>query len=317
MIKRALELCHRIDAFCAVNQWPVKRNRDENDDDGSVCWDTLTPDDWDTLKELYNLTRPFQDFTACIEGHATTGLYKALWEVLPAIELLVSEYKRFAKQYTTLALSNEGSEVEKENSDMEYSHILLCINNVLHKLIKYQGLLPHFLAYAAAVAMNPILRWHWMKSKAPHLFESLKAAVLNLLEGDYNSKVPPKPTIGMPLSLAEERSTFDNFLQADKNFFLFDATAPIDRYHDYCSTCLTLFSECSDIVVWWDTCGTKNDLVSLMVWDIIAIPAMSSECKRVFSNAGCLITLLQNRLKKDIIEACECLGAWYKQEPSL
>lgn len=36
MIKQALELCHCIDAFCAVNQWPVKRNRDENNDNGSV-----------------------------------------------------------------------------------------------------------------------------------------------------------------------------------------------------------------------------------------------------------------------------------------
>lgn len=156
-----------------------------------------------------------------------------------------------------------------------------------------------------------------MKSKAPHFLESLKAAVLNLWERDYNSKVPPKPTVGMPLSSAEERSTFDNFLQVDEDFFLFDTTAPINRYHDYCSTRLTLFSKCSDIVVWWDTCGTKDDPVSLMAWDIIVILAMSSECERVFSNAGYLITLLWNRLKEDIIEACECLGAWYKQEPSL
>lgn len=116
--------------------------------------------DWDILKELYNLTRPFRDFNARMKGHATTSLYGALWKVLPAIELLVSEYKRFAKQYTALALSNEGSEVEGENSDMEYSHILLCINNALHKLIKYQGLLPHSPAYAAAIAMNLTLRWH-------------------------------------------------------------------------------------------------------------------------------------------------------------
>ena len=51
-----------------------------------------------------------------------------------------------------------------------------------------------------------------------------------------------------------------------------------------------------------------------MAWDMIAIPAMSSECERVFSSAGRLVTPLRNRLKEDIIEASECLGARYKQK---
>lgn len=51
-----------------------------------------------------------------------------------------------------------------------------------------------------------------------------------------------------------------------------------------------------------------------MAWDMIAIPAMSSECERVFSSAGRLITPVRNRLKEDIIEAFEYLSAWYKQE---
>ncbi len=172
VIKRALELRHRIDAFCAVNQRPVKQSRDENDDEQSVRRDTLTPGDWDTLKELYNLTKPFRDFTARMEGHATNGLYGALWEVMPAIELLVSEYKRFSEQYTALALSVEGSEIE--NPDMEYSHILLCINNALHKLMKYQKLLPQPPAYAAAVAMNFYSQMALDEKQNPPLARKLK-----------------------------------------------------------------------------------------------------------------------------------------------
>lgn len=171
MIERALELRHRKDAFYAVNQRPVKQNRDVSDENGSVYRNTLTLGDWDTLKELYDLTKPFRDFTARMEGHATTDSCRALWEIMPAIELLVLEYKRFFEQYTALALSVEGSEVEN-SPDMEYSYILLCINNALHKLIKYQKLLSQSPAYAAAVAMNPTLRWHWMKSKTPHLLEA-------------------------------------------------------------------------------------------------------------------------------------------------
>lgn len=50
---------------------------------------------------------------------------------------------------------------------------------------------------------------------------------------------------------------------------------------------------------------------------MIAIPTMLSKCKRVFSSAGRLITLLWNYLKEDIIKVCKYLGAWYKQERSL
>lgn len=120
----------------------------------------------------------------------------------------------------------------------------------------------------------------------------------------------------MPVASAEKKLTFDNFLQADEDFALFDATSPIDRYWNYCSSRLTSFAECSDIVVWWDSCGTKDDPVALMAWGMIAIPAMPPECKKVFSSAGRLVTPLRNRLKKDIIEASECLNAWYKKDQS-
>lgn len=118
--------------------------------------------------------------------------------------------------------------------------------------------------------MNPILRWHWIKSKTPLLLKSSKAAMFNLWEKDYNSKIPLKPTVGMSLPSAKKRSTFNSFLQVDKDFFLFNAMAPIDCYHNYCSNCLTSFLECPDIVLWWDICGIHDDPVSLMAWDMIS-----------------------------------------------
>ena len=45
--------------------------------------------------------------------------------------------------------------------------------------------------------------------------------------------------------------------------------------------------------------------------DMLAIPATSSECERVFSSAKLLITASRNRLLPDIIEANECLKAWF------
>ena len=41
-----------------------------------------------------------------------------------------------------------------------------------------------------------------------------------------------------------------------------------------------------------------------------SIPAMSSECERVFSQAKLLITGQRHRLQADIIEATQCLRMW-------
>jgi hypothetical protein len=45
--------------------------------------------------------------------------------------------------------------------------------------------------------------------------------------------------------------------------------------------------------------------------DMLAVPAMSAECERVFSSAKKMITAERNRLSQDIIQACECLKAWW------
>jgi hypothetical protein len=46
--------------------------------------------------------------------------------------------------------------------------------------------------------------------------------------------------------------------------------------------------------------------------DTLCCPAMSIECKRAFSSTKKLITPERNVLAEDIIEACECLKAWWK-----
>ena len=55
---------------------------------------------------------------------------------------------------------------------------------------------------------------------------------------------------------------------------------------------------------------TQPDLARF-AGDMLAIPAMSAECERVFSSAKHLITDARNRLNPDIIEANQCLKHWF------
>lgn len=51
-----------------------------------------------------------------------------------------------------------------------------------------------------------------------------------------------------------------------------------------------------------------------MALDTLSIPAMSVECERVFSSTKEKITSSRNRLQEDIIEATECLKAWWDED---
>src|SRR5947199_8712524 len=65
---------------------------------------------------------------------------------------------------------------------------------------------------------------------------------------------------------------------------------------------------------WWVGMSGKDDFPTLFQYalDTLSCPAMSAECERVFSSAKKLITPERNQLEEDIIEACECLKAWWR-----
>jgi hypothetical protein len=48
-----------------------------------------------------------------------------------------------------------------------------------------------------------------------------------------------------------------------------------------------------------------------MALDALSIPAMSTECERVFSSSKKLFSPQRCHIKKDLIEATECLKAWW------
>lgn len=103
-----------------------------------------------------------------------------------------------------LILSNRVLEVKKKELDMEYSYMLLFVKNTLSKLMKYQEFLPQSSVYATAIIMNPIFCWKWMKKKTSYLFKNAQVTVLDLWKYDYNSKVFPKPNIGILIARAKE-----------------------------------------------------------------------------------------------------------------
>jgi hypothetical protein len=61
----------------------------------------------------------------------------------------------------------------------------------------------------------------------------------------------------------------------------------------------------------WNDAAEKYPTLHRYALDTLAIPATSTECERIFSSAKKLVTPERNRLSDDIIEATECLKAWW------
>ncbi|KAF2136071.1 uncharacterized protein K452DRAFT_322659 [Aplosporella prunicola CBS 121167] len=65
-----------------------------------------------------------------------------------------------------------------------------------------------------------------------------------------------------------------------------------------------------DVLQWWVIRREQYPTLSRMAIDLLACPAMSSDCERSFSAAGRSISKLCSRLTEGTAEAIACLHSW-------
>jgi hypothetical protein len=78
----------------------------------------------------------------------------------------------------------------------------------------------------------------------------------------------------------------------------------------YCA--LPIDNDTKDPLQWWIAHKAGFPVLSRLAFDLLSIPAMSSECERAFSKAGYMVTGRRNGVEADIIEATEMLRSWVK-----
>ena len=80
------------------------------------------------------------------------------------------------------------------------------------------------------------------------------------------------------------------------------------RYHHYTGS--------ATVLKWWTDESRKDnyDTLYLYALDYLSYPAMATQCERVFSAAKMTLTPERNTLGLNILEACECLWWWWKNE---
>jgi hAT family C-terminal dimerisation region len=75
-----------------------------------------------------------------------------------------------------------------------------------------------------------------------------------------------------------------------------------------------VYIERNTTIQWWNEATNPWRAMRQQVFDLLSIPAMSTEIERVFSSVRLLLTPQRNRMTDTTIEMLELLRNWIKQD---
>lgn len=327
MIERAIKLQRTIERYCL--EWQRPKEKDAYD----LSKDFLDSKDWEELRHYLELLKPFTLATKRTEGQAQSGSYGALWESLPAFDYLFLHLRKAADEISA-------------HEELFTDHYRHCVNEGFLKLREYYTLGDRSRLYRAAVALHPCLRYDYFDEKwLPYTdgdkhVSNAKAAVQSLFD-EYKQRldvIPPSP----PLFALQPTLLYND--DDDWNaFFRFGATSNVQQLRrrkrqkqnvelerfmeDELDTTfeepelqpggkrtMVVKSYIDSPLTWWKERGERlYPLLAQIAYDLFSIPAMSSECERIFSLTKKVATDERYQLKCDIIEADVCLKSWLQQ----
>lgn len=322
MLRRALVLRKAIDLFCL-------QYIESKDLDAGFKLDDLA---WSRLQVVCDILEKFEYTTKTLEGCAKEGHHGALWECLPAMELLLKQLEDLKFQYPLLdhypVISRASQSRRRNAAPPPPSELLvdqffaISINNAWVKLDKYYNLTDRSIAYVAAVVLNPAHKWkyfekHWASkvdwlNKAKEKFQVL---------WDQYKKDHPIP-VAVP-AIADLTPHRVQHLQAHMESLYSDeedssdGRDDLERYLDSGRRKPPPGELYFNPITWWTEKRTEFPILAQLALNLLSIPAMAAEDERVFSSTGKLITADRNQLDENSIEAVECLRHWYRaRKPS-
>ncbi|OBS15743.1 hypothetical protein FPOA_13469 [Fusarium poae] len=195
------------------------------------------------------------------------------------------------------------------------------------KCEKYYNKADESPAYYAAISLNPSLKnqwyyqvWNGSDDKRAWI-QAAVGAVKELWVDEYKGKFAhgaPVPTHVFKSPEPKEKSFTS--VRNHKRLKLRHTdphSSPelpsTDHYNEFITTDVIGLNddeEFDPIQYWNERYHSQTDLAR-MALDVLALPPMSDECERLFSSAKLLLTDHRSRLRMDVIEASECLRAWY------
>ena len=300
-ITRALNVKERIQMFCAQYVPPKGAKAITRDD-------TLEPHHWKQLEHLHDQLESFDEATVMVEGHQTN-----LADHFQTLDWLLLQLDQAKQRF---------NELYDDSRLPEYKWLAGAADVSWEKCEKYYNMADQTAAYYTAIIMNPTMKSAWFQEHwGDHPIRStwLKKNVLPVLKEVWLQEYKGKSLSSSPTTISRDRRSQSpkryTSCREHKRVKLSQASTSLsetDELDEYLTTDILISHEDHfDAVQYWnDRYHSQPDLAQFAL-DALAVPPMSDECERLFSSAKLLITDRRSCLKMDIIEANECLRAWY------
>jgi hypothetical protein len=201
-------------------------------------------------------------------------------------------------------------------SHPEPEHFSVNINLGWKKLDKYYNTLRDSPAYYAAAALHPSLRWDYFDEvwgqQHPGWVDEAKDIVQRLWETEYRDL---QITVTSPEGPVVKRrkttlSSFDRYRNRYRQSQ--PSAAQADEYIRWQASVSGSDKDVADPVEYWILKRFEYPRLSRMALDVMTVPAMSSECERLFSATGLMVTPLRNRLDAGTIGLIQTLRSWLR-----
>ncbi|KAG9379884.1 hypothetical protein A1F94_010240 [Pyrenophora tritici-repentis] len=295
-ITRALNVRERLELFSARHV-PGK---------GSVGIANFKLDGqhWFELGKIELALKDFYAATLLSEGKKTS-----LADWFSTLDCLLREISETKDHYHDIHTEDDNNFTWKYLQGCADAAWLKCVEYYNNQQLNWQNRFPEDTdlppAYYAAQILDPYRKWGWFRQEwvlhgdeeKKRWFENAQLAVKHLWETEYKGRYPVEM---LPPPARKERDpdpAFDR--QREHKRIRIDApVSTTDLYEQYISTDRLHNEEagCNEAIAYWlSRYDSQRDLARFAL-DI---------------SAKLTIVDRRGRLKADIIEACECLRAWY------
>ncbi|KAI8663601.1 Dimer-Tnp-hAT domain-containing protein [Fusarium keratoplasticum] len=282
--------------------------------------DILTSDDWKVLRES---DKPESDPHASNDYHhdfrgmrsrryaaAAKQLFRPI--NLPAHSLMKMPLPAHSRedylQGDARSMSNIASMEGQERASIRAS-----INNAWIKLNEYYTLLGRSPLFAASVVLNPDLGLRWLETNwtSPEQLQWLRDAkdgIKGYFERWYsNDDDASEESIFATPSLTPrpEQSRFEQWVKS-RQPKLSATGSELERYYRLEP------EQVNDPIQWWIDHRNAFPRLSRFALDVLAIPAMATDCERAFSLAKLTVTSQRHSLLGSSIESVQLLKNWIR-----
>ncbi|KAM6506810.1 hypothetical protein FALCPG4_19016 [Fusarium falciforme] len=252
-----------------------------------------------------------------LQGYEITPLRRRREPALPAHQLASPQFNEDALpahsredylQGDARSVSNIASMEGQERASIRAS-----INNAWIKLNEYYILLGRSPLFAASVVLNPDLGLRWLETNwtSPEQLQWLRDAkdgIKGYFERWYsNDDDASEESIFATPSLTPrpEQSRFEQWVKS-RQPKLSATGSELERYYRLEP------EQVNDPIQWWIDHRNAFPRLSRFALDVLAIPAMATDCERAFSLAKLTITSQRHSLLGSSIESVQLLKNWIR-----